>query len=488
MEAILLAASVLLIVSILASKASHRLGVPALLLFLLIGMLAGSEGPGGIHFDDPWLAQALGVVALAFILFSGGLDTDWQVVRPVAWEGAILSTLGVLLTAALMGGFAVWALGFTWREGLLLGAIVASTDAAAVFAVLRSRSAQLGGKLEPLLEFESGSNDPMAVFLTVGLIQLLADPAASPASLVPLFVQQMAIGAALGYAMGRATTWLVNRVRLEYEGLYPVLTLSVVLLIYGATAALGGNGFLAVYLAGLVLGNSKFLHKASLLRFHDGLAWLMQITMFLALGLLVFPSQLLPVAGLGLLASLFLMLVGRPASVFVSLAFSRLSVPEKALVAWMGLRGAVPIILATFPLVAGIPRADTIFNLVFFIVLASVLVQGTSVPKVGRLLGVVAAVPPRVPYPLEILPTPGIRSQMVDVIIPRSSPAVGKAVVDLDLPKGVLIVLLRKGAEFIVPSGSTVIEAGDTMLVLADTDALARVWEIVGAPGPLDRS
>ncbi len=278
-EYILLGVAVLLLLSVIASQATGRLGVPALLLFLVIGMLAGSDGPGGIYFDDPWLAQSLGVAALAFILFSGGLDTRWEDVRPVLWKGVALSTLGVFITAILVGWFATTALDFSWLEGLLLGAVVSSTDAAAVFSVLRSRNVSLKGQLKPLLELESGSNDPMAVYLTIGFIQLLSQPAASMMDLIPLFLQQMTLGAAFGYGIGKAMVWIVNRVRLEYEGLYPVLTVSLVLLDYGATSALGGNGFLAVYLAGLVMGPSDFIHKRSLMRFHDGLAWLMQIAM-----------------------------------------------------------------------------------------------------------------------------------------------------------------------------------------------------------------
>lgn len=364
-EHILVAASILLLLSVLASKASAKLGIPALLLFLVLGMLAGSDGPGGIYFDDAHLAQSLGVVALALILFSGGLDTEWSSVRPVLWKGLALSTAGVLITAALVGLFARMVLGFSLLEGVLLGAIVSATDAAAVFSVLRARSVGLKGHVRPLLELESGSNDPMAVFLTTGLIGIMTQPQARWFSLVPMFIQQMVLGAALGYAIGRLMVFLINRLRLEFEGLYPVLTLSLILLTYGGTASLGGNGFLAVYVAGLVMGKNDFIHKRSVMRFHDGLAWLMQIVMFLALGLLVFPSHLLPIIGLGLLSSLFLMLVARPVSVLVTMAFSGMRLNEKLMISWVGLRGAVPIVLATFPLLAGMPRAEIIFDLVF---------------------------------------------------------------------------------------------------------------------------
>jgi cell volume regulation protein A len=478
-ETLLLIAATLLLVSVLASKASDRLGIPALLIFLVLGMLAGSDGPGGIYFDDAWTSQFLGVVALALILFAGGLDTNWESVRPVLRPALLLSTIGVALTALVVGSFAVFVLDFTLLQGLLLGAIVSSTDAAAVFSVLRARSASLRGNLKPLLELESGSNDPMAVFLTVALVRLLADPDASVADVAPFFVQQMAVGGALGYGMGRAAAWLVNHLRLEYEGLYPVLTLSLVLLTYALTASAGGNGFLAVYIAGIVLGNSRFIHKASLVRFHDGLAWLMQITMFLTLGLLVFPSRLPAVAMSGLAVSLFLLFIGRPVAVFVTLAFGRFTARERAMVAWVGLRGAVPIVLATFPLLAGVPNADTIFNVVFFIVLVSVLVQGTTLPLVARLLGAHAPMAKRRQSPIEIEPLEGVDADLVEFVVPPSSPVVGRSIVEIGLPAGSLIVLICRGERFFVPSGKTVFEPGDVVQVLANPETARRVGAVL---------
>jgi cell volume regulation protein A len=472
-EAILLAAAVLLLVAVLASKASSRLGVPGLLLFLIMGMLAGSDGPVGIPFDNPWQAQALGVLALAFILFSGGSETNREVIAPVLWRGISLATLGVLLTALAVGAFARWALGLSWLEGILLGSIVSSTDAAAVFSILRSRSVSLKGHVKPLLELESGSNDPMAVFLTIGVIQLMTQPGESILHLAWLFVLQMGIGAAAGLAAGRLAITLMNRLKLEAEGLYPVLSIALVLLTYGATALLKGNGFLAVYLAGIVIGNGDFIHTPSILRFHDGLAWLMQIVMFLALGLLVFPSRLPAVAGSGLLLAGFLMLVARPAAVFLSLSFARMRTGEKLLVGWVGLRGAVPIILATFPRVAGVPNAEVYFDLVFFIVLTSVMLQGTTIPLVARRLGLEAPLSPRKQYPLEFLPTQKTRSDMVEITLPENSPAVNRQIVDLRLPRSALIVLIARNDDFLSPRGGTILRAGDTLLVLVDKRDIA---------------
>jgi potassium/hydrogen antiporter len=482
LEQFFLIGGILLIASIVASKWTGRVGVPALLVFLLIGMLAGSEGPGGIYFDDPALTQSLGVTALIYILFSGGMDTHWPSVRPALWGAVSLATLGVALTALFVGGFAHVALGFSLLEGLLIGAIVSSTDAAAVFAIMRSKGVGLRGKIRPLIELESGSNDPMAVFLTTAFIHLLMVPGASTADLIPMFIRQMLLGALLGFLFGRIAVAVLNRVDLEYEGLYPVLTMAVVLITYSATHLLGGNGFLAVFLAGLVLGNNVIIHRRSLMRFHDGIAWLMQIAMFLTLGLLVFPSRLVPIAGQGMLISLFLILVARPIGVFISLLPFRLHLRDKVMVKWVGLRGAVPIILATFPLLAGTPAAGVIFDLVFFIVLTSVLVQGSSISLVARWLGVDEPLHTRPRPPLEFEPTAGIKGDLVEIEIPAGSSAVGKRIMDLDLPAGALFVLVGREEIFVVPRGNTLLEAGDAILVLADDESLVDVRKLLAVP------
>jgi len=376
----------LVIVSVLAIKLSIRFGIPSLVLFLAIGMLAGSDGPGGIYFDNPALVQSLGVIALALILFAGGLDTEWAGVRPVLWRGLALSTIGVLLTAFLVGLFVAWLEGFSLLEGLLLGAIVSSTDAAAVFMVLKARNVKLPRPLTHLLELESGSNDPMAVVLTIAIIRLLTAPSTLFGELVIFFATQMVVGAVLGIAMGEIMRRTFNALKLELQGIYPVLSVALALLTYGLTAVLNGSGFLAVYLAGLIMRRRPFPHQQILLQFHDGLAWLMQITMFLILGLQVFPTRLVPIAWVGLLVSLFLIFIARPISVYAALAWSRMSYREQTLIAWVGLRGAVPIVVATFPLLAGIKQADTIFHLVFFIALTSVLLQAPPIALMTRLL------------------------------------------------------------------------------------------------------
>jgi len=482
-NAVMVAVAALLVLGVLASKVSDRLGVPALLLFLVVGMLAGSEGIGGIDFSDVALAQDVGVVALAFILFAGGLDTQWAAVRPVLKRALLLATFGVLFTAVVVGVVASWVLGVSLSVGLLLGAIVSSTDAAAVFAVLRSHSVSLKGELRPLLELESGSNDPMAVFLTVGFLTLLAEPGTAVVELVPLFVVQMSVGAAVGYAVARASVVAINRLTLGYEGLYPVVLIAVVLLAYGLAALLGGSGFLAVYVAGIAMGNASFLHKKSLVRFSDGLAWLMQIAMFLVLGLLVFPSQLVSVAGRALLISAVLVLVARPLGTIVVLALTRLGARDTLMVSWVGLRGAVPVILATFPLVEGIPQAELIFNVVFFIVITSVLVQGTTIPMVARWLGVAAPLRRRRPYPLEYVESGQGSTDLHEIAIPSGSPAAGRQLVNLQLPKGTLILLISRDDEFVVPQGSTALEAGDNVLLLADKHTLAEARSLIEGAG-----
>ncbi len=474
-ELILLGVAGLLASSVLASKASSRTGIPALLLFLLIGILAGSEGLGRVELNNPGVVQSVGVVALIMILFSGGLDTSWSSVRPVLVGGFTLANLGVLISAIIMGLVTWLVLGYTLLEGILLGAIVSSTDAAAVFTVMRARDVNLQGNLEPLIEFESGSNDPMAVFLTIGLTGLVMNPDSSIFGLIPSFFWQMTLATVSGYVMGRFMTWAINRLRLNQEGLYSVLTLGLVLLTYSLTAVLGGNGFLAVYLAGIVMNGQKFVHKRSLMRFHDGMAWLMQIAMFITLGLQVFPSRIIPVAGVGLLMAAALIFVARPVSVFISLAFTNFNVREKLIVSWVGLRGAVPIVLATFPLMAGVPHADEIFHIVFFIVISSVLLQGTTIPYVADWLGVRAKKCTQYNYPHEFVPSISMASRLMELRVSPTSPALGLSIMELGLPNGVLVVSINRDDETMVPSGATVLEAGDQVMVLAEEGLLEAV-------------
>lgn len=468
----LIIAALLLILSILASKISDRFGIPVLLLFLFIGMLAGSEGIGGIHFDNPGIAQTISIIALVLILFSGGLQTRWNHVRPVMVQSFSLATFGVLVTAIIVGISASRLLNLSILEGILLGSMMSSTDAAAVFSVLRSKGISLKGHLKPLLELESGSNDPMAVFLTIGMIQLILQPEMTILQIILLFFKQMVIGSLMGYVMGRSVAYLMNHIKLGYEGLYPILSLSFVLLTYGLTDISGGSGFLAVYLMGIVLNDVDIIHKRTIQRFHDGFAWLMQILMFLVLGLFVFPSQLLPVAGVSLLIAAILIFIARPVSVFLTLMPSSLRYKEKVFIAWVGLRGAAPIILATFPLLAGIEQSSLFFNIIFFIVLISVLLQGTTLPLVARWLGLDAPVKDRIIYPIEYQPVAGMSSDLIEITIPPASALINKAIVELHLPDDLLVVLIKRDQAFVVPNGGTILRENDKLLVLSDDQSL----------------
>ncbi|MCB0724885.1 MAG: potassium/proton antiporter [Ignavibacteriae bacterium] len=386
-ELILLIIPALIIISIVLTKFTDNAGIPTLVLFLSIGMVAGSDGLGQIYFDNAELAQSIGIIALIYILFSGGLDTNWNVVKPAFKNATLLATVGVLITAISIGLFVYFVLGFTLWEGMLIGAIISSTDASAVFSIIRSREVKLKGDLQPILELESGSNDPMAVFLTIAVTGIMAGKGLDPLSLVLLFVMQMGVGALTGLFIGKGTLFLLNKFRLSYEGFYPVLLLCTAAMVYGAADLLGGSGFLAVYVAGVVLGSGEFIYKDSVMRFFDGFAWLGQICMFITLGLFVFPYEIPPIMGIGLAISAFIIFVARPVSVFISLAFSKYNLKEKTFISWVGLKGAVPIILATYPLVENLPDANEIFNIIFFIVVTSVLIQGWSLPAVARMLG-----------------------------------------------------------------------------------------------------
>ncbi len=465
-----------LLLSVVISKGVGRFGIPGLSVFLFIGLLLGREGVGLIPAANVETAQMLGILALIFILHAGGLSTSLEDVRAVRGAALALSTIGVLVATGLVGVFASRFLDFEWRHGFLLGSAIISTDVAAVFTVLRSRSVSLAGRLRPLLELESALNDPMTVFLGVGLLQLIAQPTGASAwMLVPTFFEQMAIGVALGIGGGRVMRWAINHAALEFEGLYPVLSVALVVLLYGVTDRIGGSGFLAAYIAGIDLGNRAYVHKRSLIEFHDGLAWLMQILMFLTMGLMARPSDLIAVAPAGLALAIFLVFVARPVSVLVCLTPFEWPIREQLMVAWAGLRGAVPIVLATYPLIAGAPGARTIFDLVFFVVFLSVLLQGTTIPLVARWLNVAGPLDRRFRYPIEYNPTDDTTNQLVEVAVPRDARAAGRALVDLALPDQALVVLIRRHDTMIVPRGRTVVEGGDRLLVLARAEALPEI-------------
>jgi cell volume regulation protein A len=469
--------AILLLMGIFSSKLSARFNVPILLMFLGIGMLAGSDGIGGIEFADAKIASLIGTLAMSFILFSGGMDTHFRSIKSVLVPGGVLATIGVMLTALIVGVGACFILGCSFEWGLLLGAVVSSTDAAAVFAILRSKGVSLRGKLKPLLELESGSNDPMAALLTIFMIDMLKNPNSSFLMFIPVFFAQMAVGIAWGYCVGRAGAWLFSKSKLEFEGLYFVLGVALVLVAYGFAGFMFGNGFMAVYVCGLTMGNRRFNFKKGLGRFHDGVSWLMQVVLFTTLGLLMFPRQLPEIAVSGSLLALVLMLVARPAAVFTSMIGSEFNLRERILVSWVGLRGAAPIVLATFPMMAGNRDAGLLLNLVFFIVITSVLIQGRTLMPLARLLKLDSPLDGRVRPPLELEEADSISSKMFEFTMAPDSAYVGMTVAELKLPSGVLIQLIRRGGRFLLAHGNTVLEAGDGIMMMGDAEVLKEVAE-----------
>lgn len=477
-EIFLLVISILVFISLLVGKMGNRFGVPTLLLFLLIGVLFGSEGMG-IEFDSPKVAQAIGVVALNIILFSGGMDTRMTEIKPIAVQGFILATVGVLLTAVITGVFIYWltnnffsAVTFSLLESLLLASVMSSTDSASVFSILRSKNMSLKENLRPLLEFESGSNDPMAYMLTVILIQLIQSPEFNAWGAVWMFVKQLVLGGLAGYLLGQLFVRIINRINLDNDALYSVLLFTLMLFLFGFTSFVGGNGYLAVYLGGLFIGNSRFVHKRSSLKFFDGMTWLVQILMFLTLGLLVKPSEMFPIAGIGIVIGVFMIFISRPLTVQACLLpFRKMTLQAKNYVSWVGLRGAVPIIFATYPWISGVIQAKTIFNIVFFITIISLLVQGTTVSLMAKWLNLGEVIPLKkklTKFDVEFADE--IKSYMSEISIKREYLANGSRLMDLNIPDNTLIAMVKRDDQYFIPRGNTELYVGDEVLVITDDE------------------
>ena len=489
-ELLLLIGSFLFFISMLLGKAGHRLGVPILLLFLLVGMVFGSDG-FGLMFENVQTAQIIGTICLTIILFSGGLDTKFSEIRPVITPGVVLATLGVLATALVTGFFIWWlsghmfaGMGITLLTAMLLASTFSSTDSASVFGILRSRGLVLKNNLRPLLELESGSNDPMAYMLTIMFISIIqsgADPHIGHVLLNTLI--QLTVGGASGYLGGKAAVTIINRIRMDNASLYPILLLILGIFIFAATYFLKGNGYLAVYIAGLVIGNSKFSHKRTSMKFMDGFAWMSQILLFLTLGLLVNPAELIPVVVPGLIISFFLIFVGRPLTVFLTLIpFRKIQFRDKLYVSWVGLRGAVPIIFAILPLAAGIPHARWIFNMVFVITIVSLLVQGTSLPLVAKWLKL-ADKPSKFKAfeDFDVEFSEEIKSAMTEIEISEETLKYGKNLIEMPLPDKTLVVMVKREEQYFVPTGQTLLYAGDKLLVISDDeDALRETYTNMG--------
>lgn len=487
-ENILLIGSTLLIAGVLIGKSSYRFGLPLLLIFLIVGMLFGTDGLG-IQFSDMHTAQFIGMVALNVILFSGGLGTKLSAIRPVILPGLILSSAGVLLTALITGLFIWWLSGMSWTNihfafipSLLLAATMSSTDSASVFGILGSQKVGLRNNLRPMLELESGSNDPMAYMLTIILIQALTPGQHLSASAVLLeLLLQFGVGAAAGFLMGKLTLWLISIYgRMGSKGesredpaqatsMLSILMVGCVFFTFAVTTALAGNGYLAVYICGIVIGNAVLPNHRGITKFIDGLTWLAQIVVFLMLGLLVNPHEMLGVAAVSLLIGVFMILVGRPLSVFLSLAPLRgISLRSRLFVSWVGLRGAVPIIFATYPVVAAIEGAGQIFNIVFFVTLLSLLVQGTTVILSARKLGLVSGdEADDDTFGVELadeLPT-----SLQTLTLTEAHLASGNTLRDMQLPEGTLVMMIRRGTRYIVPNGTRKLSPGDKLLIIKET-------------------
>ena len=489
-ELILLVLSILFFISMLAGKASSRFGVPALLLFLGVGMLFGSDG-FGIQFENIQVAQNIGTIALCIILFSGGMDTNISEIRPVIAKGVILATIGVFMTALISGVMIWWILGMTMESAgiglltsLLLASTMASTDSASVFSILRSKGLNLKNNLRPLLELESGSNDPMAYILVITLIDIIkmnSEPNYWLAGGV--LILQLLIGALFGFLLGKLAVYIINHIKIGNDSLYPILVFTFCLFIFSATYFAKGNGFLAVYIAGLVIGNSKFVHKRISLGFFDGLAWLFQLIMFLTLGLLVNPHELLPIIVPGLIISFMMILFSRPLTVFLCLLpFRKMPLRDKTYVSWVGLRGAVPIIFSIIALASEVPHARVIFNIVFFCTLVSLIVQGTSLSLIARWLNL-AEKPKRAKdlrY-FDIVFSDDIKSTTTEIEISADMLKSGDHLVDLKLPEKTLVVMIKRKENFFVPTGKTTLQAGDKLLVITDNqEALSETYQKLG--------
>ncbi|MDD3387326.1 MAG: potassium/proton antiporter [Prevotella sp.] len=472
-ENLFLFGSLLVLISIIISKTGYRFGIPTLLLFLFTGMAFGSEGLG-LQFNSPQQTQFVGMVALSVILFSGGMDTKIKEIRPVIAPGVILATLGVVMTAVLTGGF-IYALSrwsgmsiqLSLMMSMLLAATMSSTDSASVFSLLRTQKIGLKHNLRPLLELESGSNDPMAYMLTIALMDVIVSGNDfSIATLTLNISEQFVLGLTFGYGLGKLAVWLINRINLPNAALYPVLLLSMVFISFTLTDQLHGNGYLAVYVAGLVVGNSRLSYRREMETFMDGLTWLLQIVLFLTLGLLVNPSEMWSVSLVALAIGVFMIFVARPAGVMLCmLPFRNIPFKGKIFVSWVGLRGAVPIIFATYPLIAGVKDADIIFNIVFFITLVSLIVQGGSITWVARKLHLDMPLEKTsnefgVEIPDELGP------QLHELTLSEDMMTNGNLLSQMDIPKGTLVMMVKRGKTILVPNGQLPLEEGDILLCI----------------------
>lgn len=482
-DQIILLAAILIVFGILSSKISARLGLPMLVLFLLVGMAAGEAGIGGIKFDNAQMAHALGSLALAIILFDGGLQTPMNSIKQVWKPASVLATLGVAVTSIITGLAAAYILDVPLYYGLLIGAIVGSTDAAAVFSLLRNAGIHIKPRLKSTLEIESATNDPMAIFLTVGLLEIMVNDMEPGTGLLLLFIKQMGLGSLIGLAIGWAAIKIINKIELSTSGLYPVMVLAFGLLGFGIAANLGGSGFLAIFIVGVVIGNKNFVFKRTTFLFHDGLAWMSQITMFVVLGLLINPLTLLDIWWQGLLIAIALTFVARPLAVVPVLKLFGFNYREITLVSWVGLRGSVPIILAIYPLMYGLPNAPLIFSVVFFVVLISATVQGSTLPWVAQKLNLTEPPPPTPAVSLEITALNDVDAEIVEYTLAKQSRAAGRRLSQAALPEGTVVAMITRGTEVIPPRGSTQLIEGDHLFIVTKPETRLFIEQVFSTDG-----
>ncbi|AWB43249.1 potassium/proton antiporter [Paenibacillus sp. CAA11] len=462
----------LLLVGVLSTKFSSRFGLPSLVFFIVIGMVLSRF----IYFDNVFLTQLVGTFALIIILFDGGMQTKYVTIKPVIPSALSLATLGVLITTVIMGLCAAYILGVPLIDGLLFGAIVGSTDAAAVFSVLSGKN--IKERITSTLEAESGSNDPMAVFLTVTLIEWIQHPDQPIIELFLSFILEMGLGLGLGLILGWLGVKFINKMDFDSSGLYPVMAVAFAILTYGVTSAAHGSGLLAVYVMALVLGNSDLTYRQSILQFNKGFGWIMQITMFTLLGLLVFPAQLYQIILPGLALSLILMFIARPIGVLLSLLFSKFGFKDMILISWAGLRGAVPIVLATYPLLAQLEHGQLFFNVVFFVILTSAVIQGATISPLAVRLGLANEAGSNTHSLLELVSLGKTKSEINHLHIHAGMRVIGREIQNLGLPEDVLVTAVIRGEQIVTPRGNTVIEEGDTLYILSPKTERKRIKEV----------
>ncbi|MBD66234.1 MAG: potassium/proton antiporter [Halobacteriovoraceae bacterium] len=464
----LLSSSIILLLSVLLSKSSSRFGLPILIIFMFIGMLSGSEGLLGIYFENYELTHSLSLIALCLIIFSGGIETELKDIKKNLGRGILLSSVGVLLTTLFVGIFVHFILKLSVLESLLMGAILSATDAAAVFSVFKDKSAQVIARDKNLLKFESGSNDPMAYFLVTVILGLIESDTYQISEISLSFVLNPIVGLGVGVILARAFISLNNVINLEYVGLYPALTLSFLFLNYSISSQLDGNGFLSVYVFGLLISSRKIIHRTFLYSFYDGISWLSQIGLFVMLGLLVFPSRLMKIAPEGIVIALFLVFVARPLTIFLCLLFSKFNTKDKIFISWAGLKGATPIVFASLAAVKMGNKAYLLFDIVFFVVIVSAITQGMTLKLVARKLGLLyeAIEDPSFPIDFEILEK--TKNGIKELNIESGDFAVEKRVIDLNLPVGSLVLFIKREGSFIIPDGSTKFLVNDKVLVVTN--------------------